>query len=88
MDWFTEEVYIIQYDKKYDFDRIEIGEDCDGLDLIEIRFVSDNKIKDRITFNPEQIDYLKQSLDKVKKAILKRKKDESKTKTTVDGQYQ
>lgn len=73
MDWFTEEVYIIQYNKNYDFDRIEIGEDCDGLDFIEIRYVSDNKIKERIVFNPEQIDFLKKSLDKVKKAILKRK---------------
>lgn len=78
MDWFTEEVHIIQYNKNYDFDRIEIGEDCDGLDLIEIRYVSDDKVNQRISFNPEQIDYLKQSLDKVKKAILKRKKNEVK----------
>lgn len=78
MDWFTEEVHIIQYNKNYDFDRIEIGEDCDGLDLIEIRYVCDDKVNQRISFNPEQIDYLKQSLDKVKKAILKRKKNEVK----------
>lgn len=82
MDWFTEEIYIIQYNKNYDFDRIEIGEDCDGLDLIEIRFVSDGKVKERITFDPEQINYLKQSLDKVKRAIIKRNKNKPKLKAT------
>lgn len=82
MDWFTEEMYIIQYNKNYDFDRIEIGEDCDGLDLIEIRFVSDGKVKERITFDPEQINYLKQSLDKVKRAIIKRNKNKPKLKAT------
>ncbi len=45
--------------------------------------ITDNKIKERITFNLEQINYLKQSLDKVKKFILKRKKNELKLKNKI-----
>jgi hypothetical protein len=47
-------------------DRVEIGSDSDGLDLVEIRYVNENnKIDSRITLTKESLPFLKEAIERL-----------------------
>lgn len=59
-------------------ERIEVGEDSDGLDLLEIRYVSeDGKAGDSIRFQPEHAKHVIEALQRVA-TFMAEKKGEAK----------